>query len=181
MAVVLIGLYRILLKKEVRLKHVELLTRKEAKEAQVLMEERARHSTGDLISAQFSLASNLLRQISTSLYEAGLKHLPLAEDKDRHIMRGLARVIRCNVEKEVLFDIVRNHIPDKSEDDLRVYSDAKTTGYWHFVKAELYWLSDQVPGVDVAGIMDYIPIDDYKELFYSVYCGVRDTELARRA
>ena len=32
--VVLVGLYQILLKKEVRLKHVELLTRKEAKEAQ---------------------------------------------------------------------------------------------------------------------------------------------------
>ena len=76
MAVVLVGLYQILLKKEVRLKHVELLTRKEAKEAQAearsLEAEKIRYFTGDLISAQFSLSSNLLRRIGTGLDEAGL-------------------------------------------------------------------------------------------------------------
>ena len=180
---VLIGLYQILLKKEVRLKHVELLTRKEAKEAQAearsLEAEKIRYSTGDLISAQFSLSSNLLRRVSTGIYEAGLSRLPLEDEKDRHILRGMSRAIRANVEREVLFDIVRNHIPCKNDDELRAYSDAKAEGYWHFVKAELYRLSDQMSGVDVAGVMEHIPLDDYKELFYGVYSGVRDTALSR--
>ena len=67
-AVVLVGLYRILLKKEAR------------EEVRTLEAERVRYSTGDLISAQFSLSSNLLRKVGTSLYEADLKHLPLEDD-----------------------------------------------------------------------------------------------------
>ena len=53
MGAVLVGLYQILLKKEVRLKHVELLTRKEAKEAKEearsLEAEKIRYFTGDLM------------------------------------------------------------------------------------------------------------------------------------
>ena len=182
---VLVGLYKILLKKEVRLKHVELLTRKEAKEAQAearsLEAEKIRYFTGDLISAQFSLSSNLLRRIGTGLYEAGLKHLPLEDNKDRFILRGMARSIRASIEKEVLFDIVRNHIPSKDDGELRAYSDAKAEGYWQFARSELYRLCDQMHGFDVAGVMEYIPLDDYKELFYAVYSGARDTARSRAA
>lgn len=185
LAAVLVGAFNLLLKRDVRTKHFEVRAREEQtrlqKEARSLEAEKARYATGDLISAQFSLSSNLLRRIGVDIYEAGTRQIPAGDGKDRHILRGVSRAIRANVEKEVLFDIVRNHIPSKSDEELRAYSDAKAEGYWQFVKSELYRLSDQLDGIDVAALMEGIPVDGFKELFYSVYAGVRDTALSRGA
>ena len=172
-AAVLFGCYRILLKKEVRLKNMEIFSRKELKEdkeeIKVLAAESARHEASDLISSQYSTSLNLLQKLRLDIYEAGTRRLGLSDKKDQLILLDIAWIVEARIAREVLLDLVRNHIAGKDGTALAEYSKAKADGYWRRIKTDLFSFAPQLPGVDLPSLMDHVRQEDFRELFEEVY------------
>lgn len=172
-AAVLFGCYRIILKKEVRLKNMEISSRKELKEdreeIKELASEAARHEASDLISSQYSTSLNLLQKLRLDIYEAGTRHLDLPDKRDQLILLDIAWIIEARIAREVLLDLVRNHIAGKEGETLAEYSRAKADGYWRRIKTDLFSFAPQLPGADLPSIMDHVRQEDFRELFEEVY------------
>lgn len=169
--------FLLLLKRDVRLKGLEVRAREEREHlAEELMEERERTAQCDitaLISTQHSFAGGLLRRLGTWICESGRRQLPGLDRRDVFLLENIARLVENAVSHEVLLDLVRNHLAAKSEEELRLYSDAKAEGYWELAKAELRGHSSQLDGADLAALMDGIPQKEFKALLWDVYSGAR--------
>lgn len=169
----LFGLYRLLLKKDVRLKNMEIAQRQEISESKeeivALASENAWQKEKDLVSSQYSTAVNLLQKLRIDIYEAGVAHLGLEDGDKRLILLDIAWVIEARLSRAVLLDLVRNHISGKSKEELARYADAKADGYWRRVKTDLFSFSTQLPGYNLASLMDHVPIAEFRKLFFDVY------------
>ncbi len=169
----LFGLCRVLLKKDVRLRGLELFEQKEREEERRELKEEiresARHLAADLVSSQYATALNLLQKLRIDIYEAGLRRLGLEDEKERLLLLDMAWVIEARVAREVLLDLVRNHISGKSRAELLQYSEAKADGYWRRIKTDLFSFAPQLPGKDLPSLMDCLPAGEFRKLFEDVY------------
>ena len=174
---VLAGAFNLLLKRDVRMKHFEVRAREEKshleKELRVERGRIAQDSAAALISNQYSFAKGLLRKMWADLFEAGKECLALSDRRDVFLLRDITHLVEDTVAHEVLLDLVRNHVSEKSDEELALYAEAKAKSYWHFVKTELYRYSSQLDGEDLGSIMDCVPEQDFRDLFLDIYSGAR--------
>lgn len=156
----------ILLKKEVRLKNVEVVSKRE------LDREKRIHNQYDvvaLLTSQYANAINLLQGLRIGLRDAGREHLELKTQAELSALEDVTARIGHRIEREVLLDLIRNHFGDKSKEELKAYADAKAEGYWRRVNAELSDFAARFPGQNLPALMDYIPVESYRKLFEEIY------------
>ena len=156
----------VLVKKDVRLKHIEVTSKRELDNERRL---NSQHDIVSLISSQHSNAINLLRKMRVDICEAGREHLRLETEERRLLLEHIAARIAHRIEREVLLDLIRNHFGGKGKEELAAYSKAKAEGYWRRVKTELYGFSPHLPGADLPSIMDYIPVESFCDMFGEIY------------
>ena len=156
----------VFLKKEVRLRNIEVVSRRELDSERRL---NSQHDIITLIASQQANARNLLQELRNGICDAGKECLPLNSQARLYALEDVAARVEYRIEREVLQDLIRNHFGGKGEEELRAYSDAKAEGYWQRVKAELGGFSSRFPGQDLACLMERIPIEGYRELFGEIY------------
>ena len=156
----------IFLKKEVRLKNIEVFSKKELdKEKRI----NCQYDAIALLTSQYANALNLLRGLRIELRNAGREHLRLSTDAEILALEDVTARIEHRIEREVFLDLIRNHFGEKSKEALKEYSDAKAEGYWRRVNADLSDFSSRFPGQNLSALMDYIPIESYYKLFEEIY------------
>lgn len=122
---------------------------------------------------QTSTAHNLLKKIWIDLYETGRTKFNITDITELFLLEDIAHLIESKLNYEVKNDLTRNHITEKDDLELQKYSDAKAIGYYRSVKANLYAYNVQLPAYDLPKILDYISVDDYKNLFTELYFNAR--------
>lgn len=157
----LFGIYRLLVKKEVRLGKVEIVTPQARKAVEA--------ASRDLFENQRANASNLLSKVWVDIYETGIRIFEIEDEKERWLLNDIAHLIDYKLQYAVHLDILRNHIQAKGEQDLRRYSHAKAEGYRRLARTFLHKYAEQLPRYPLASILDHIPPDEFKRVFEEIY------------
>ena len=169
----LVGLYRLLLKKEVRLKDIELRSGEEHKETRKELTAQQKQNAGadslQVLSSQYTTAHALLHQLPVLLYRAGKETLRTSSKQEGFLLLDICRLVSWQVSLEVLFDLARNHFADKSDAELASYTEVKSKGYWRRVQVELTRYSGQLGDADIGCLMDSVDVKDWRKLFSDIY------------
>lgn len=156
----------VLVKRDVRLKGFEVAGRRE------LAAERRRNSQHDivtLISSQHANATNLLQSLRNAICRAGAECLDLKTAAQAMTLEDVAARVEYRIEREVLQDLIRNHFGDKTDEELKAYSDAKADGYRERICAELRGFAARFPGQDIGAVIDGITEEECRALFFKIY------------
>ncbi len=160
------GIYRVLMAKDIKIKHFEA-TSEHIKREQYQAEGK------NLLDNQTNNAHNLLKKIWIDLYQNGKNLYRINDMNELFILEDIAHLIEGRLNYDVKNDLTRNHIVEKTDEDLNKYSEAKAIGYYRAVLAMLYQYNIQLPNYDLPKIMDLIPIDDYRRIFSEIYFAAR--------
>jgi len=164
-ASVVIIVFWILKNRDVKLKDIEIVTSSQR--------ELYRTEGKNTLDNQTSNAHNLLKKIWIDIYEQGRQLFKITDQTELFILEDIAHLIEGKLNYEVKNDLTRNHITEKGDLELTKYSDAKATGYYRSVKANLYTYNVQLPQYDLPHILDSISIDEYKRIFSELYFNAR--------
>ncbi len=164
-ASVVIIVFWILKNRDVKLKDIEIVTNSQR--------ELYRTEGKNTLDNQTSNAHNLLKKIWIDIYEQGRQLFKITDQTELFILEDIAHLIEGKLNYEVKNDLTRNHITEKGDLELTKYSDAKATGYYRSVKANLYTYNVQLPQYDLPHILDSISIDEYKRIFSELYFNAR--------
>ncbi|MBO7715803.1 MAG: hypothetical protein J6S85_19730 [Methanobrevibacter sp.] len=162
---VLIAGVWIIKNKDIKLKNIEVVAQSQ--------KELYRTEGKNTLDNQTSNAHNLLKKVWIDLYETGRKKFNITDKTELFLLENIAHLIEGKLNYEVKNDLTRNHITEKGDLELTQYSDAKATGYYRSVKANLYTYNIQLPDYDLPEILDSIPLDEYKRLFNELYFNAR--------
>ena len=164
-ASVVIIVFWIIKNRDVKLKDIEIVTSSQR--------ELYRTEGKNTLDNQTSNAHNLLKKIWIDIYEQGRQLFKITDQTELFILEDIAHLIEGKLNYEVKNDLTRNHITEKGDLELTKYSDAKATGYYRSVKANLYTYNVQLPQYDLPHILDSISIDEYKRIFSELYFNAR--------
>ena len=151
--------------RDVKLKDIEIVTKSQR--------ELYRTEGKNTLDNQTSNAHNLLKKIWIDIFDTGRTKFNITDQTELFVLEDIAHLIEGKLNYEVKNDLTRNHITEKSDMELTLYSDAKATGYYRSVKASLYTYNVQLPKYDLPQILDSISIDEYKKLFNELYFNAR--------
>lgn len=161
----LFGLYRLLLRKEVRVGRVEVVSPAERKAIGI--------SANRLLENQSANASNLLTKVWTDLYETGRRIFSMTDQKELFLLEDISKLIDHKLQHAVYMDLLRNHITGRTEEEVREYAAAKAEGYWRLVRTYLHSYNAQLPKYPLPSILDYIDSGEYKRIFTEIYLSSR--------
>ena len=164
-ALFLVGVYMIIKTKDVRLKNFEIVSK---------VQKEFYYTEGkNILGNQTSNAHNLLKKIWIDIFDVGKKIFNITDQQELFMLEDIARLIEGKLNYEVKNDLTRNHITEKCDVELQRYSDAKASGYYHAVKANLYSYNVQLPKYNLPEIMETITLADYKRIFGEIYFNAR--------
>lgn len=163
--IVIILIFLLVKNKDIRLKHIELTEKAQKK--------LYRAEGKDMLDNQTSNAHNLLKKVWIDIFDTGKRVFKITDQQELFILEDISRLIEGKLNYEVKNDLTRNHITEKDDMALQKYSDAKATGYYHAVRANLYSYNVQLPKYNLPDIMNSITIDDYKRIFSAIYFDAR--------
>lgn len=164
-ALFLAGIYMIIKTKDVRLRNIEIVSN---------AQKELYHTEGkNILDNQTSNAHNLLKKIWIDIFDVGKKIFDITDQQELFMLEDIARLIEGKLNYEVKNDLTRNHITEKCDVELQRYSDAKASGYYHAVKANLYSYNVQLPKYNLPEIMETITLSDYKRIFSEIYFNAR--------
>ncbi|MGP1459233.1 MAG: hypothetical protein ACTTKL_07970 [Treponema sp.] len=159
------GLYTIVKTKNIRLKNIEIASK---------TQKELYHVEGkNVLENQSSNAHNLLKKTWMDIFETGRRIFNITNQMELFLLEDIAHLIENQLNYETRNDLTRNHITEKSDLELTIYSDSKATGYYAAVCAELYRLNIQLPDYDLPEIMNHITLDEYKRIFKEIYFSAR--------
>lgn len=164
-AAVVIIMFWIIKNRDIRLKDIEIVNKSQRE----LYQTEGKNT----LDNQMSNAHNLLKKIWIDIYETGRREFKITEQMELFILEDIAHLIEGKLNYEVKNDLTRNHITEKGDLELTKYSDAKATGYYRSVKANLYTYNVQLPNYDLPEIMNKISLDEYKRIFNELYFNAR--------
>lgn len=164
-ALTIFEVFRLLEKKEIKLKNIELVSKSQ--------KELYKTEGRNLLGNQMSNAHNILRKIWIDIYDTGKRIFNITDQQELYLLEDIARLIEAKLNYEVRNDFTRNHIVSRDDLELQKYSDAKAAGYYNAVKANLYAYNAQLPEYNLPEIMDEISLDDYKRVFGEIYFNAR--------
>lgn len=164
--VIFYGIYRVLMAKDIKIKNFETTSENNKRE---LYQAEGKN----LLDNQTNNAHNLLKKVWIDLYQNGKNLYQITDSNELFILEDIAHLVEGKLNYDVKNDLTRNHIVEKSDEDLTKYSDAKAAGYYRAVLAMLYQYNIQLPNYDLPKIMDLIPVEDYKRIFSEIYYSAR--------
>ncbi len=149
--------------KNVKFKDVEIIEKTQ--------KELYRTEGKNTLDNQCCNAHNLIKTIWIDLFETGKTIFNITDTRDLFLLEDITHLIESKLNYEVKNDLTKNHITEKSDYELAMYSEAKAHGYYNSVKASLYYYNSQLPEYNLPDIMENITVEDFIKTFKAIYFG----------
>lgn len=162
----LAGLYFLLVKKEVKLGKLEILSPAEKKSIGA--------AANRLLENQSANAHNLLGKVWTDIYETGCRIFSIADRQEMYLLEDMARIIDSRLRYAVHLDLLRNNISGKTREGVLRYAGAKAEGYWRLIRTLLHSFNAQLPRYPLPSILDAMDKRDFDKVFEEIYLSSRD-------
>ena len=128
----------------------------------------------DIIDNQSQVAKLMLKTARIKLYETGVKLFNIQDEKNKTIFELITYRIADRLNYELKNDFTRNHISNKTDYELEQYANAKSKAYYGLVTEKLYSLNLKLPEYNLPEIMQHLPLEETKKLFFDIYSSGRD-------
>lgn len=162
---IVIVIFYIIKNKDIRLRNIEIVENSK--------KELYQTEGKNVLDNQTSNAHHLLKKIWIDIYNIGRRKFSITDSTELFLLEDIAHLIEGKLNYEVKNDLTRNHITEKGDLELAKYSDAKASGYYSSVNANLFTYNNQLPKYDLPQIMEEITLDDFKHIFSEIYFNAR--------
>ena len=162
---IVIVIFYIIKNKDIRLRNIEIVENSK--------KELYQTEGKNVLDNQTSNAHHLLKKIWIDIYNIGRRKFGITDSTELFLLEDIAHLIEGKLNYEVKNDLTRNHITEKGDLELAKYSDAKASGYYSSVNANLFTYNNQLPRYDLPLIMEEITLDDFKHIFSEIYFNAR--------
>lgn len=123
---------------------------------------------------QSNNAHNILKKVLIRLYDIGKKMFDITDQTELFLLEDISKIIESKLNYEVKNDLVKNHITEKDDTQLTMYSEAKATGYYHSVTAMLYAMNVQLPKYNLPDIMNEFTLAEFNSIFKQIYFSAKN-------
>lgn len=131
------------------------------------------------IYAQIREYENYTGKIERSIYSGFEKTYPNLTHDEKIIVKLFCNLIRRALEKQLMLDLVANHIVNKTPEELREYTSNKTQGYQNRILNFLSNYNETVlPDRNILEIVDNIDFRELEDIYYSIY--TKSVQIARQ-
>lgn len=131
------------------------------------------------IHAQIREYENYTGKIERNIYNGFDKTYPNLTKDEKIIVRLFCNLIRRALEKQLMLDLVANHIVNKTMEELRSYTQNKTQGYQNRILNFLSNYNETVlPGQNILEIVDNIDFKELESIYFSIY--TKAVEIAKQ-
>lgn len=127
----------------------------------------------DQLDNQSQVAKQMLKALRVKLYTIGKDLLKIDNQKDLYILELITYRITDRLNYEIRNDLTRNHIINKSDDELVEYTKAKAKGYKMLVQDRLFLCNPKLSRYDLPSIMTQVSDDDFIKIFKDIYFAAR--------
>ena len=122
------------------------------------------------IHAQIREYENYTGKIERNIFNGFTKTYPNLTQDEKIIVKLFCNLIRRALEKQLMLDLVANHIVDKTPDELREYTRNKTQGYQNRILNFLSNYNETVlPEHNTLEIVDNIDLRELEDIYYAIY------------
>jgi hypothetical protein len=135
--------------------------------------EKYRSEGKNTLDNQSCNAHNILKKIWIMLYSKGKDLFNITNQNELFLLEDITKLIECKLNYGVKNDLTKNHITEKDELELTLYSDAKASRYYQCVKSLLYQYNLQLPAYNLPEIMDEISIEEFRKIFKEIYSSAK--------
>ena len=131
------------------------------------------------IYAQIREYENYTGKIERNIYSGFKKTYPNLTQDEKIIVKLFCNLIRRALEKQLMLDLVANHIVNKTPEELREYTSNKTQGYQNRILNFLSEYNETIlPGHNILEIVDNIDLKKLENIYYSIY--TKSIQIARQ-
>lgn len=122
------------------------------------------------IHAQIREYENYTGLIERILFQGFEKTFPDLELNEKTIIRLFCNIVRRALEKQLILDIVANHIVTKTPEELKTYTSEKVQGYQNRICNFMSSYNDVVlPNKDIMKVIENINTKELEDIYYSIY------------
>lgn len=114
-------------------------------------------------------AHNILKKVLINIYDIGKNMFNIQDQTELFLLEDISRIIESKLNYEVKNDLTKNHITEKDDLELTLYSEAKASGYYQAVTSMLYAMNVQLPNYNLPDIMEEFTIGDFNTIFKEIY------------
>lgn len=114
-------------------------------------------------------AHNILKKVLINIYDIGKNMFNIQDQTELFLLEDISRIIESKLNYEVKNDLTKNHITEKDDLELTLYSEAKASGYYQSVTAMLYSMNVQLPNYNLPEIMNEFSLGDFNSIFKEIY------------
>lgn len=131
------------------------------------------------IHAQIREYENYTGKIERNIYNGFDKTYPNLTKDEKIIVKLFCNLIRRALEKQLMLDLVANHIVNKTMEELRSYTQNKTQGYQNRILNFLSNYNETVlPEQNILEIVDNIDFKELESIYFSIY--TKAVEIAKQ-
>lgn len=122
------------------------------------------------IHAQIREYENYTGLIERLIYEGFEKTFPQLSKDERTIIHLFCNLIRRALEKQLMLDLVANHIVDKTEEELREYTSDKSQAYKNRMLNFMSNYNDTVlPDKNILEVVKNINMEQMENIYFTIY------------
>ena len=114
-------------------------------------------------------AHNILKKVFIKIYDIGKNMFNIQDQTELFLLEDISRIVESKLNYEVKNDLTKNHITEKDDLELTLYSEAKASGYYQSVIAMLYSMNVQLPKYNLPEIMNEFSLGDFNAIFKEIY------------
>lgn len=131
------------------------------------------------IHAQIREYENYTGQIERIIYEAFQHTFPGLTSDEKTITKLFCNLVRRALEKQLMLDLVANHIVNKTPEELREYTKDKSAGYENRISNFLSAYNEIVlPDKNILSVVDNIDMHKLEDIYFTIY--TKSVEIARQ-
>lgn len=168
-AVLVIGILYILLRKNLKTTLFEITDQPKQQQREIYIAEGK-----DQLDNQSQVAKQLLKKIRIKMFVTGISLFGIKDSKELEIFELITYRIADRLNYDVRNDLTRNHITKKTDDELKKYSHAKAEGYYYMIYDRLFNMNSKLPEYNLPSILDKIPINEFDQTFEEIYFAARN-------
>lgn len=122
------------------------------------------------IHAQIREYENYTGLIERLICEGFEKTFPELNKDERIIVHLFCNLIRRALEKQLMLDLVANHIVNKTDEELREYTSDKTQAYKNRMLNFMSNYNDTVlPDKNILEVINNVNMDELENIYYTIY------------
>ncbi len=131
------------------------------------------------IHAQIREYENYTGKIERNIYSAFEKTYSNLTHDEKIIVKLFCNLIRRGLEKQLMLDLVANHIVNKTPEQLREYTANKTQGYQNRILNFLSNYNETIlPEHNILEIISNVDLKELEDIYYSIY--TKAVQIARQ-